>query len=75
MPIECATLKDAPVSLAKCPKCDATPFVPFMRGSIQRSKRKWGFLWKQPYCALICSTCQSIVGHEYPPDTAAPAVN
>lgn len=75
MPIECTLLKDAPVALTKCPKCGAAPFVPFMRGSIQRMKRKWGFLWKQPYCTLICSTCQEIVGHEYPPDTKASAAN
>jgi hypothetical protein len=77
MPIEATQLEGAPVALEQCPKCHAYPFVPFMRGLVQRSKRNWKtlFLTKQPYCTLICSSCKEIVGHEYPPDTKAPATN
>jgi hypothetical protein len=73
MPIEVRQLESVPVPLEKCPKCSATPFVPFLRGSVQRPKRVFGFLWKQPYCTLICSKCQSIVGHEYPNAQASAA--
>lgn len=54
MPIEFSLLRNQPVPLASCPKCYATPFDPFMRGSVQRPKR-WCYIGKkQDYCAIIC---------------------
>lgn len=60
MPIEYELLKDKPYPFSVCPKCGK----PFLRGTIQRRKKKWGK--PQPYCALICSQCKEIVGHEEP---------
>jgi len=68
MPIECSQLKDAPEKFASCPKCHATPFVSFLRGSVQRPKRWCHIGKKQDYCAVICSVCKEIVGHESPPN-------
>ncbi len=66
MPKEAEQIKDAKVSLKSCPKCRALPFIPFMRGEIQRPTRKWLLGAKQPYCALICWRCKEIVGYENP---------
>jgi len=66
MPIEYMLLKDQPVPLSKCPMCDAQPFIPFLRGTVQRSKRRWWIFQPQAYCALICSSCKEIVGYESP---------
>jgi hypothetical protein len=66
MPIEYMLLKDLPVALSKCPMCDAQPFIPFLRGTVQRSKRRWWIILPQAYCALICSSCKEIVGYESP---------
>lgn len=66
MPIEYDQLKDAPVLLGKCPKCDAAPFVPVMRGQVHRRKKKWLLFGRWPYCAIICGTCHDIVGYEEP---------
>lgn len=65
MPIECILLEGRGVSLANCPKCEA-PFEPFLRGQIQRSRRKWLIGPKRHYCALICRGCKEIVGWESP---------
>jgi hypothetical protein len=66
VPVECAQLENAPVPLHVCPKCGASPFEPFMRGQVQRAKKT--ILRKsRHYCALICSICKDIVGHESPP--------
>lgn len=65
MPVEYGLLKYAPVPHTTCPACNV-PFEPFLRGMIQRSRRKWGFLWRQPYCCVICAACKDIVGYEYP---------
>ncbi len=65
MPIEYTLLRDAPVPLTHCPACGDRPFDPFMRGMVQRSKRKWFIGPKRPYCALICSKCKEIVTHEW----------
>jgi hypothetical protein len=74
MPIEATLLRDAPSPLPRCPECGAVPFVPFMRGQVQRAWhdapldaflalcRKEQFA----YCAVICSSCHEIVGHEAP---------
>lgn len=67
MPIEYCQLEHAPCPLAFCPACGDKPFDPFLRGMVQRSKRKWLVGPKQPYCALICSKCKEIVGYENPP--------
>jgi hypothetical protein len=63
MPIEAATLADAPIPLRSCPKCGKEPFEPFMRGQVQRSRYRW--LRRRPYCALICSRCKLIIDWEY----------
>jgi formate dehydrogenase maturation protein FdhE len=67
MPVECVLLEDRPVPIAKCPKCGAEPFAPFIRGTIQRRKFRYFFFEEWPYCALICSTCKEIVDYESPP--------
>ncbi len=68
MPIECMLLKDARVPFERCPAC-SEPFVPFLRGMIQRHKRSWfGLGLHRAYCALICSECHEIVGYESPYD-------
>jgi len=48
-----------------CPKCEATPFVTFMRGAIGRSRRPWywPFTKRKPY-SIICHECKNIIGHE-----------
>jgi hypothetical protein len=66
MPIEATLLHDQAVPFASCPECYVTPFEPFMRGCVQRSKRRWLIGKKQDYCAIICSSCQEIVGYESP---------
>ena len=66
MPIEYVLLKDAPCKIAVCPKCGATPFVPFLRGMVARRRYKWLFFGEWEYMALICSECKEIVGHESP---------
>lgn len=76
MPIEYTLLKDEPSPFRFCPMCGAYPFQPFMRGQVQRAGwyAPWDWLvakWnKMPfaYCAVICSTCHEIVGHECPPE-------
>ena len=70
MPIEYLLLKDAPVPLINCPKCDAY-FEPFLRGQVQKMF-PWRFNWRKlrfesiPYCALICWKCKEIIGYEKP---------
>lgn len=67
MPIECRLLLVVPVKFTKCPRCKIEPFEPYLRGSVQRSKRKWfGIGPKRDYCAVICSHCKAIVGYESP---------
>jgi|SaaInlV_165m_DNA_1040744.scaffolds.fasta_scaffold34537_2 hypothetical protein len=70
MPIEVVQLRGKPVPkrFTKCNGCGADPFVmdELVRGKIQRCKRKFGFLWKQDYCAVICNNCRDIVGYESP---------
>jgi ribosomal protein L34E len=63
MPIECDVLEGRPSPIKTCPKCGAD-FKPFMRGQVQRWPRKWLIGPWRPYCALICSECKEIVGHE-----------
>ena len=68
MPIECVLLEDRPVPIETCPKCGMTPFEPFIRGTVQRRKKKFFFFGEEwPYCALICSHCKEIVDYESPP--------
>lgn len=69
MPKECAVLDKMPSPLACCLKCFAFPFVPFMRGQVQRSRRSifsWPPFKVRPYCAIICSECKEIVSWEAP---------
>jgi hypothetical protein len=66
MPIEVWLLEGEPVPFEHCPQCGEI-FVPFLRGMIQRSRRSWlGLGPRRAYCALICSECKEIVGHESP---------
>ena len=65
MPTEFTLLAGARVPLGACPHCGAAPFVPFLRGIVQRNVHAWGGR-RQDYCALICSTCKDIVGYESP---------
>lgn len=64
MPIEFELLDKEPVLVGYCPKCGSTPFVPFLRGLVQRSKRFFFIGPKRPYCALICSRCKEVIGYE-----------
>jgi len=65
MPIEAYLLRNQQCKIIVCPKCHGL-FEPFMRGQVQRRKKKW-FLWGEwDYCALICSSCKEIVGYETP---------
>lgn len=66
MPIEYQMLKDRPSPRNRCPFCGAAPFVPFLRGMIQRPRRRFWFGRTRPYCALICSECKEIVSYEDP---------
>lgn len=67
MPSEYLLLKNKPVPFAFCPRCGDAPFEPFLRGQVQRFKRKWlGFGPPQDYCALICYKCKNVVGYESP---------
>ena len=63
MPIEYALLKDKPLAMGKCPKCEARD-PNFMRGLVQRPKRFLWIFWKRPYCAVICHECKEIIGWE-----------
>lgn len=66
MPIESMLLNHKPVPFGHCPRCDAQPFEPFLRGEIQRWPRRWLVGPRRPYCALICRVCMEIVGWEEP---------
>jgi hypothetical protein len=67
MPIEVLQLKDKPESYDDCPSCGAYPFESFMRGTIQRSRKRFFFFGKErPYCAVICRHCKEIVDWESP---------
>lgn len=82
MPIEFTLLARMPVPIAECPNCHGRPFVPFLRGTVQRSQRPF---WRavrnaltgrqlpptRPFCALICESCKEIVGHEDPYETGS----
>ncbi len=65
MPLEADLLKNRPYPFERCPKC-GQPFPEFLRGMVQRSRRFLGFLWRQPYCAVICQQCKAIIGWEQP---------
>lgn len=67
MPIEYKLFMNVPLSDIKCPRCGVSSNG-FMRGQVQRSKRFLGFLWRRPYCAIICHVCKDIIGHESPPN-------
>ena len=68
MPVEFTLLEREPHAIEKCPNC-GTLAPEFMRGLVQRNKRFLGFLWRRPYCAVICHSCQKIIGWESPPDS------
>lgn len=67
MPIEYRLFMNVPLSDIKCPRCGVSSNG-FMRGQVQRSKRFLGFLWRRPYCAIICHVCKDIIGYESPPN-------
>ena len=67
MPLEVLLLEGKPVPFGACPACGARPFKPFMRGQVQRRRTRYWFGGeRRDYCALICSSCKEIVGHESP---------
>ena len=68
MPPECDLFRYEPEPFEVCPKCGSAPFQSVKRGWIQRPKRFLWILWKQPYCAIVCSICGCLIGHEYPPE-------
>lgn len=70
MPIEVLTRGHEPAPLARCPKCGAEPFEPFMRFMVARDMYS---LWRavlalfgrtRPAFAVICRECKEIVGYE-----------
>ena len=71
--IEADLLQKMPVFFDHCPHCGETPFVPYVRGKIQRPPWShpvsWllatmqGKVW--PYCALICRVCSHLVAWEW----------
>lgn len=78
MPLETAILDPQPSPLPLCPRCLACPFIPFMRGQVQRSPMPWWApwplkRWRRAYCAIICRDCKEIVGWETPSDQAIEA--
>lgn len=68
MTIESVLLQSEPLPMF-CPVCKS-PFVPFMRGQIQRPKRKkilgLPIGKRQDYCCLICAACKRVVRYESP---------
>lgn len=74
MPMEYAQLLGQPVALAKCPRCGKpiegtpqSPYEPFMRGMVHRTKYTLPWIWKRrPYCAVICYKCKKIIDWEEP---------
>ena len=62
MPIEFRLLQGKSEPFDYCPKCHE-PFESFMRGQVQSWWRKFLAI---RYCAVICSNCKEIVGHEEP---------
>lgn len=67
MPIEYSQLLNEPLKFDLCPLCGSDK-TDFMRGMVQRSRRLLGFLWRRPYCAVICYGCKEIIGWESPPE-------
>lgn len=65
MPIEAELLRHKPEPFRRCPECMCLSRS-LMRGQVQRSRRFLGFLWKRPYCAVICGACKEIIGWEEP---------
>lgn len=63
MPVEFLQLLYKLPTHAFCPKCQAKPFKPFMRGQVQSIWRK---IFKRPYCAVICQDCKDIIDWEQP---------
>jgi hypothetical protein len=73
IPIEVRLLEGQPVKFGWCPVCGARPFVPFMRGEVQRARRGlFGMGRERDYCALICSECEAVAGYESPPEMTYP---
>lgn len=67
MPQESRDLYDLAGPFDVCPECFTVILEPFIRGTVQRSKRFLGFLWKRDYCAVICPDCKRVIGWESPP--------
>jgi len=67
MPVEAKLLAATPEPFDACPQCGAAPFVSFIRGVVQRSRRLFWVGPRRPYCTVICSRCKGIVGYESPP--------
>jgi len=64
MPVEAIISQSMPVPLARCPRCGAEPFDPFLRGQVVRTfllPWKWR---RRDIWALICRACKEIVAYE-----------
>lgn len=48
----------------RCPRCEATPFEPFLRGQVSRSCLRSLWLGMTVETALICFACKEIVDWE-----------
>lgn len=61
MPWQAIYVQGEPSPLAKCPKCGAEPFEPFLRGQVVRFD--W-FGFRRRIWAVICRRCKEIVDYE-----------
>ena len=59
-------LRHQPEPFTTCPHC-GKPFVSFLRGKVQRGKRRMFIGPRRDYYAVICRECKEIVGYESPP--------
>jgi hypothetical protein len=67
MPIEFTALYHKPEPFAHCPGCGSPRFESFLRGLVQRSRRRWWWPFQiRAHCAVICHECKEIVGWEAP---------
>jgi len=69
MSSEYVSLRDAPEVFESCPNCGQSPFRSFLRGGVQRRKKRWIWWGSWGYCAVICARCTEVVGWESPLQT------
>jgi len=69
---EAELLEKMPVIFSRCPNCGEAPFVPYVRGKVQRLVWPNFLSWfwdtlrgrRWPNCALICRSCSHLVAWE-----------